>query len=273
MRLILDKKRAWELLTAAKPGDVQSRRVDIALMALIILNVVEVALSSVHSINARFGPYLYVFEVSSVVVFTIEYVARMWSCTVDRRFSRPITGRIRFFFRPLTLIDLVAVVPFYLPFLGVDLRVIRIFRIFRVLRILKLGRYSKAFQIIQRAIVGKKEELALTGIVLAVLLLVSASLMFFAEREAQPQHFSSIPATLWWSVVTLTTVGYGDVYPITIVGKLIAGLISVLGIGMVALPTGIVSAAFVDEISRTKDEGDHVTGVCPTCGRRCDDDS
>jgi voltage-gated potassium channel len=134
---------------------------------------------------------------------------------------------------------------------------------FRVLRVLKLGRYSKAFHIIRGAISGKKEELVITAVALSVLLLLSASLMFFAERDAQPDRFSSIPPTLWWSVVTLTTVGYGDIYPVTTIGKVIAGIISVLGIGMVALPAGIISAGFVEEISESKKE----QGVCPFCGR------
>ena len=270
---MFDRTRTWEIVTAAQPGDTPSRRFDIALITLIVLNVIEVTLSSVQSISARIGPYLYAFEAFSVVVFTVEYLTRMWSCTADPRFAHPVKGRIHFFFQPLTIIDLLAVVPFYLPFLGADLRVIRIFRVFRVLRILKLGRYSRAFAIIRQAVAGKKEELVLTAIVLVVLLLVSASLMFFAERDAQPDVFSSIPATLWWSVVTLTTVGYGDVYPITTIGKVIAGFMSILGIGMVALPAGIISAAFVDEISRARgdERKDHRTDACPTCGRKYDD--
>lgn len=269
---MLHRARIWEILDVGKPGDRPSRAFDLGLIVLIVLNVIEVLLSSVKSINDQYGTYLYAFEVFSVAAFSIEYVARIWSCTSIPKYSAPLRGRLRFFFRPLILIDLFAIVPFYLPFLGIDLRVIRIFRIFRVLRILKLARYSNALHIMRYAIVGKKEELVLTAVVLGVLLLVSASLMFFAEGEAQPDVFSSIPAALWWSVVTLTTVGYGDVYPITTLGKVIAGVISILGIGMVALPAGLVSAGFVEQISNVRKSNKPRTGICPTCGRNYDDD-
>jgi voltage-gated potassium channel len=263
------KRRTWEILSSTEPGDKISRYFDFALMALILLNVTAVMLSSVASINARYGSVLYAFELFSVAIFTLEYAARMWSCTASPEFSQQISGRVRFFFRPMTLIDLVAIIPFYLPYLGVDMRVVRLFRIFRMFRILKLGRYSRAFSLIRNAIVGKREELVLTVVVLVVLLVVAASLMFYAERDAQPENFSSIPATLWWSVVTLTTVGYGDVYPLTVIGKIIAGIMAILGIGMVALPAGIISASFVEEIANGKAAacGD----ACPTCGRRYHD--
>jgi voltage-gated potassium channel len=263
------KQRTWALLCVATPGDKASRLVDLGLMTLIVLNVMEVVLSSVESINDRFAATLFGFEVFSVGVFTIEYLGRMWSCTASPAFSQRIGGRVRFFFRPMTLIDLVAIVPFYLPYLGVDLRVMRVFRMFRMFRVLKLGRYSRAFTLIRDAILGKREELVLTAMVLAVLLVVAASLMYYAERSSQPETFSSIPATLWWSVVTLTTVGYGDVYPVTTIGKIIAGIVSIVGIGMVALPAGIISASFVDEIAKRKTSASDE--VCPQCGRRYED--
>jgi voltage-gated potassium channel len=257
------RQRTWQILDVAKSGDVTSRTFDIALIVIIVLNVIEVSLSSVKAINARYGAYLNAFEFVSIIIFTIEYLGRIWACVESSLYQEQIRGRIRFVFRPLSLIDLMAIVPFYLPFLGVDLSPFRLFRMLRVLRVLKLGRYSKAFHIIGRAISGKKEELVITAVALSVLLLLSASLMFFAETDAQPDRFSSIPATLWWSVVTLTTVGYGDIYPVTTIGKVIAGIISVLGIGMVALPAGIISAGFVEEISESKKE----QGICPSCGR------
>lgn len=261
---MIDKRRVWELLEPARTGDRLSRVIDLLLVVLIVFNVIGVALSSVPSVYRSVGAYLDAFETLSVMVFTVEYLGRMWSCTETARYAAPVSGRIRFFFRPLILVDLLSILPFYLPFLGVDLRTMRAFRIFRILRILKLARYSQAFYIIQRAISGKVEELVIAGLILFVLLAISSSLMFLAEREAQPEIFSSIPATLWWSVVTLTTVGYGDIYPVTTLGKIIAGTISILGIGMVALPAGIISAGFVDEFSKYKSVS---CDRCPTCGR------
>lgn len=246
------KKRIWEIVEPAKPGDKLSHYFDIGLMALIILNVIAVVVESVKSVEEQYGDYFYLFETFSVIIFSLEYVARVWGCTLIERFSHPLTGRIRYLLQPMVIIDLLAILPFYLPIFGIDLRVIRAFRLFRIIRIFKLGRYSKAFQMLGKVLVGKKEEMTITIVALFFLIIISASLMFYAENEAQPEQFSSIPATIWWSVVTLTTVGYGDVFPVTIFGKIIAGIISILGIGMVALPAGIISAGFVEEMSKRK---------------------
>ncbi len=267
---MINKTRIWALLEVAAADDTSSRRLDIFLICLICLNIVGVMLSSVAEIEQQFGFYLFLFEAFSVAIFTIEYIARLWSCTTSRQFSQPVSGRFRFALTPSALVDLLAILPFYLPFFGVDLRVVRAFRIFRLLRVLKLTRYSRAFSIFKLAISGKGEELVLTAFVLVILLIISASLMFYAEGDAQPENFSSIPATLWWSVVTLTTVGYGDVYPVTIAGKTIAGIISILGIGMVALPAGIISAGFVEEIANAKNQKNNAVKCCPTCGKDYD---
>ncbi|MCW8945303.1 MAG: ion transporter [Sedimenticola sp.] len=246
------KQRIWEIVEPAKSGDKISHYFDIGLMVLIILNVLAVIIESVQSIEDQFGTYLTAFEVFSVMVFTLEYLARIWACTYVNNYSHPLFGRIRFSFRPMVIVDLLAILPFYLPFFGIDLRVVRAFRLFRIIRIFKLGRYSKAFQMLGNVLTNKKEEMTITIVALFFLIIISASLMYHAENAAQPEQFSSIPATIWWSVVTLTTVGYGDVYPITLFGKIIAGVISILGIGMVALPAGIISAGFVEEMSKRK---------------------
>jgi voltage-gated potassium channel len=163
---------------------------------------------------------------------------------------------------PLALVDLLSVLPFYLPFVGVDLRSLRAVRLFRVFRIVKLGRYSKALNLLGRVLVSRKAELVMTIFALLVLMVLASSLMYFAEHDAQPESFSSIPAAMWWAVATLSTVGYGDIYPVTFAGKLLAAVVAVLGIGMFALPAGLLGSAFVEEIQRTP------TGPqrCPHCG-------
>jgi voltage-gated potassium channel len=238
------RQRVWELLEVADADDAGSRRFDTFIISLIVLNVVSVILESVPAIHREYHRLFYRFEVFSVAVFTLEYLARAWACTVSPAFARPIRGRIKHLLRPMSIVDLLAILPFYLAFLTADLRVLRAFRLFRLVRLFRLFRYSTALQSLGRVFVIKREELIVTGIALSMLILISASLMYFAEREAQPEVFSSIPATIWWSVVTLTTVGYGDVYPITTAGKFVAGIIAILGIGMVALPAGIISAGF-----------------------------
>ena len=257
------KRRFWEVLGVAEPGDRVSRAVDIFLITLILLNVGAVILSSMAQVRADYATALFGFEVFTVVVFTVEYVARVWSCTVEPEFARPVVGRLRFAGRPLRVIDLLAFVPFYLPFLGVDLRVIRLLRVLRILRVAKLARYSSALQLIGRVTCTRKEELFVTTIFMLILLIIASTLMYYAESDIQPQHFGDIPSTMWWAVVTLTTVGYGDVYPITGLGKLIAALIAILGIGMVALPAGILGSGFVEEMQTRKGN----VARCPHCGK------
>ena len=266
MRLKL-KKRAYEILEVAHPGDRASRVFDIFILSLIAANVAALILESVESIRSK-GPSLFQwFEAVSVAIFTLEYVLRVWSCTSSPEHAAPVKGRLRFMLTPLALIDLFAVLPFYLPFTGIDLRFIRAVRLVRLFRVMKVARYSNAVRTLGRVLKAKKEELAVTVFVLLLLLLFASTIMYHAEREAQPEHFGSIPASMWWAVATLTTVGYGDVYPVTSVGKAIASVIAILGIGMFALPTGILGAGFVEEVQSKKRQ----PIVCPRCGHEIRD--
>lgn len=260
------KTRIHEILEVARSGDHLSRVFDLSILLLIALNVLALVLETVQSIGEPCRGVFRVFEVVSIAVFSCEYVLRVWSCTADPRYARPLLGRLRFALTPMALIDLLAVLPFYLPFLGLDLRFVRSVRLLRLFRLAKLGRYSKALQTIGHVLKAKKAEIVTTLFILCLLLLLASCLMYHAEREAQPESFSSIPATMWWSVATLTTVGYGDTYPVTPLGKLVAAVIAILGIGMFALPTGILGAGFVEEISRKNAE----PLQCPFCGRTID---
>jgi len=258
------KNRTWEIVEAAKPGDLASKAFDCSILGLIFLNVLAVIAASVASIQKQYGHFLYAFEIISVVVFSFEYILRLWSCTSDKEhYSNSIKGRIRFAINPMALIDLAAILPFYLPFIGIDLRFIRALRLMRIVRVAKVGRYSTSLQMMKRVIVSKKEELLLTTYVLVLLLVVSACIMYHFENPAQPEAFPDIPSTMWWSVVTLTTVSYGDICPITPIGKFIASIMAILGIGMFALPTGILGAGFVEEISTNKTKA----ARCPHCGK------
>jgi voltage-gated potassium channel len=256
------RKRVFEIVEIAKPGDNLSRAFDIFIITLIALNVIALILESVQNIKA-FSPRLFsIFECVSVIIFTVEYVARAWSCVEKPQYEKPISGRLRFLITPLAVIDLFAVLPFYLPFMGIDLRFLRILRMMRILRIAKLGRYSQSLQILQRVMAAKKEQLLCTVFVLVLLVIVAASLLYYAENHVQPEAFSSIPAAMWWAVSTLTTVGYGDIYPMTGLGKFMASIIAVLGIGVFALPAGIFGAGFVEEIGRREKPTQ-----CPHCGK------
>lgn len=230
---------------------------------MIILNVVTIVLESVESIRLRFHLELAAFEFFSVTVFSIEYVLRVWTANLNPRFQKPVLGNLRYALTTMAIIDLVAIFPFYLPFLGVDLRSLRVLRIFRMFRLFKIARYMSSLSSIARVFKDRREDLVVSMIFTVFLLLIASTVMFYAENEAQPEVFSSIPATMWWGIATLTTVGYGDIYPVTPIGKFLGGLIAVLGIGLVALPTGILASGFSEELARSRGK----SGNCPTCGQ------
>lgn len=256
------RKRIDEVVTVGRPGDKLNRAFSIFIVSLIGLNVVALILQSVKSIDALCPRLFSVFELVSVIIFTVEYVARLWSCVEKPVYHRPWLGRLRFAATPMAMIDLLAILPFYLPFLGLDLRFLRILRMMRIFRIAKLGRYSQSLQILNRVLVTKKEQLLCSVFVLVLLVVIAASLLYYAENHKQPEAFSSIPAAMWWAVSTLTTVGYGDIYPQTELGKFMASIIAILGIGMFALPTGILGAGFVEEMGRNQKPVQ-----CPHCGK------
>ena len=264
------KNRLFEMLEIVSANDLYSRLFDIFIMTLISLNIIAVVLETVESLSSRYVSFFWIFEVFSVSVFTIEYLLRLWTCTADKRFKGSIKGRIRFAVRPLPLVDLLAILPFYLPMvIPFDLRFIRALRLFRVFRFFKMGRYYKAWKMFGYVLKEKKEELVISVFTVLILLVIASSLMYFVENEAQPESFSSIPAAMWWGVATLTTVGYGDVYPITPIGKLLGAIISLLGIGMFALPAGILASGFTDAIRRSQEK----RRICPHCGKDIDEPS
>jgi voltage-gated potassium channel len=163
----------------------------------------------------------------------------------------------------MALVDLFAILPFYLPFIiPFDLCALRALRLVRLFRLFKMSRYVEALTTLDDVIKAKKEELAVTLAMILILLILASSAMYIAETDAQPDKFPNIPATLWWGVVTLTTIGYGDIYPVTPLGKVIGGLIAFLGIGLFALPAGILAAGFAEEVQKTKRPL-----ICPHCGK------
>jgi voltage-gated potassium channel len=255
-----------------EPGDDSGRVVDFAILSLIFLNVVALILETVEPIH-RISPLAFkIFEDVSIAVFTVEYLLRLWCCTAIPRFSHPLYGRLRYVISPLAIVDLVAILPFFLPLLGLDMRFVRAIRLLRIFRVIKLARYSSALRLLGRVLVGKKEELASIFFVLIILLVLSSSLMYFVEHEAQPAAFPSIPATMWWGIITLTTVGYGDTFPITGLGQSIAAVIAILGIGMFALPAGILGAGFVEELQKKREgEEEQESRRCPHCGEIIED--
>ena len=240
-------------------------------MLLIAINVTAVILQTVNSIAASYSQVFQYFELFSVIIFSIEYIARVWSGVEEfwedetkqqQSIMDHIRARLRIVTRPLLIIDLVAILPFYLSAagLGIDLRFLRALRLIRFLRLFKLARYSESMRAFALAFEKKKGQLTVALAANGLLLIIASSLMYFIETEAQPDVFGSIPEAMWWGIVTLTTVGYGAVRPVTPLGQVIGSVVAVLGIGLFALPASIMASGFMEE---SADE----TQTCPDCGR------
>ncbi len=258
------KKRVYEIFEVASPGDVASRIFDVFILILIFLNVITVILETVERFAAHYYFFFKTFELLSVVIFTVEYGVRLWVCSVNERFRGSIRGRIRYAVTMMAIVDLIAIAPFYLPMiLQLDMRFIRAVRLFRLFRLLKIGRYNEALNKFAYVMKEKKEELIIVFFIVVILLVISSSLLYYVENETQPEIFSSIPASMWWGVAALTTVGYGDVYPVTPLGKFLGAIIAILGIGMFALPAGILASGFAEKIKKKHNE----PKTCPHCGK------
>jgi len=258
------KQKTYKLIARGDHGSRINLTFDYAIMILIVLNVIAIIFETIPEINKPLRGFLRVFEIVSVIIFSIEYILRIYVSDLTHPSSSRIKSALKFVFSAYGLIDLLAIIPFYLPFLiKVDLRFLRILRLMRFLRILKINRYNNSLNLIWTVIKEKKTELAITGFVTFLILMIASFLMYYIEGQAQPDKFPNIIASFWWAIATLTTVGYGDVYPITGFGKFVSGLIAVLGIGLVALPTGLVSAGFMEKIGKS----DKTSKKCPHCGK------
>ena len=233
-----------------KVGLNKTSNFDAFIYLLIISNIIAMVLESHVNIKNKFGYHFYVFELISIIIFSFEYFYRVYLGYIDKKW-KGVSGYVFSFFG---IIDLISILPFYLNrFIQIDGRFFRILRLFRLTRIFKLGRESKALKLFVKALSSVKSELYFTLFLSILTILFSASAIYFLENEAQPEDFPSITSSLWGATVSLATVGYGDVVPITDVGKIFAGIISLVGIGVVAIPTGIISASFVEVILKDKE--------------------
>lgn len=251
------RKRTAELLEQGYHTDRPSRIVNLLLILLISLNVIAIFLETVDPLYGQYQQAFGYFEVFSVAVFTIEYLARVWS-SIDLEEAKdksPIRGRLRYMLTPIALVDLIAILPFYLSlYLTIDLRFLRVLRL---LRLFKLTRYSPALGALLDVIQKEADALLSALVVLLMMLVISAGGIYLLENELQPETFGSMPDSMWWAIVTLTTVGYGDVIPITTMGKMFGGFIGLIGIGMIALPAAILASGFAENIRGRKQQYNH----------------
>ncbi|MGD9783138.1 MAG: cyclic nucleotide-gated ion channel [Hyphomicrobiaceae bacterium] len=244
------RRRVYEVVEAGRGEDRLSTAVDTLIVALIVLNIAAFAAETVPSVGARFHREFLIFEIISVAIFTVEYLARIWVAVEMPFLSRlpAWKARLRMAQRPQLIIDLLAILPFYLAWmLTIDLRVLRILRL---LRFFKLSRYSPAMHTLIRVLSNERRALMGAGLLLTGAVLFAATGMYYLESHAQPDKFGSVPDAAWWAIATLTTVGYGDVAPITPMGKVFGGMVMIIGLSVLALPVAIISTGFAQEVGR-----------------------
>jgi voltage-gated potassium channel len=260
------KQRIYNLVEKGAHGSKINLVFDYFILCLIILNVTAVALDTLTGINVALLQFLRIFEIFSIIIFTIEFLLRLYVSDITHPASNKFYSALKFIFSPFGLIDILAILPFYIPFIiKADLRFLRILRLIRFFRIFKISRYNSTLKLIWDVIKEKKAELQMTFFIALLMLLVSAFLMYHVENPVQPEKFTNVFSSLWWAVSTLTTVGYGDIAPVTTLGKIISSFVSILGIGIIALPTGIISAGFIQKIDKNKLETKK--NICPHCGK------
>lgn len=244
------RRRVYEILEQEPAGDRPARLVSSLIVLLVLINIVAVVLQSVPRYEQAFQAGFVAIEAASLAVFTVEYLLRIWVAAehAPHRDVRPSRARWRYISSTDGLIDLVSVVPFWLAFVAPS--ELRIVLLFRIVRFLKLGRYSPALRSLLAALYSERRALFGCVVILTGATLVSAVLIHLAEREVQPEKFGTIPDAMWWAIVTLGTIGYGDVVPVTAIGKMIAAMTILWGFVMVALPVGIIATAFSEQIHR-----------------------
>ena len=237
------RHRVFQILERGAAGDTVAAATHFVLVALVIVNVAAVVLGSVPGLMRTYGMLFVIVEIATVAIFTVEYGLRLW-CAPEHgpyRHMAPWRARLKLALQPQSIIDLAAILPFYLAFL--ELEGLQTFLLLRLFRFFKLARYSTGLASLVTAVRSEKRALAACAIILLGTVLLCASVMHFAEREVQPERFGTIPDAMYWAIVTLTTVGYGDVVPVTPFGRVIAGLTAVAGLVMLALPVGIIAAS------------------------------
>lgn len=243
-------KRASDFFELGRFSGPAAAAFEYFMIVLILANVAAVALETVPTLWARYGTWFIIFDTVSVAIFTIEYCLRVWASAENfsEKDGTPLQKRLRYMASPLAIVDLLAILPFYLgAFTSLDLRALRIFRL---LRLFKLVRYSPAITSLSRVLYLERRALSAAFLIMVGILFFSATLAHLIEQEAQPEAFGTIPGALWWALATLTTVGYGDVVPVTDAGRILGSVVMVLGFAFYAVPIGIIASGFSEEVHR-----------------------
>lgn len=261
--------RIFQIIEENEDGDKASVVFDWFIAGLIIINVLSVILDTFSGIPQPIRLFFSYVDIFSLAIFTVEYILRLWTATYKYPGVSTSIALKKHVFSFMAIIDLLAILPFYLPFVfSLDLRILRMIRLLRLLRLLKITRYTTALSTVTSVFKRKSAQLISSMFVVLILMVIASVMMYGIENEAQPDVFKNAFSGLWWAVATMTTVGYGDIYPITVLGKIFGVLIAILGIGFFAVPTGIISAGFVEEMSNDKDVTNEGKQFCPYCGKK-----
>jgi voltage-gated potassium channel len=250
------RARIHDILEMSDTKDPFCRIFSLFIVSLILLNVVCIVLESMDEIERQYRDLFWSIEIGSTLVFALEYLLRLWSSVESKENGRTPKSdsrkRIQYIFSPMAIIDLIAFLPSLLQVLfpGIDLRFLRILRL---LRVFKLTRYFSTFELLFNVLYEERKNLAGIFVILIVILVMAASALYLVERDVQPEKFGSIPQAMWWAIAALTTVGYGDVYPQSYLGQILGSLVTILGIGMVALPSGILASAFSEQMRQKRE--------------------
>jgi voltage-gated potassium channel len=218
------------------------------IVVAILVSVAFVVVESEPAIHESHPILFHAVEIMFGLIFLVEYVARVWVAAEDPRYSDGVRGRLRYALTPSALVDLLAVTPLFLHIIGAEAYIIRILRVVRVMRLAKLGRFTVATRALSQAVHARRYELLISFGVALFILVLASTLMYIVEGHSQPEIFGSIPRAMWWAIATLTTVGYGDAVPLTLPGRILGGITAVTGVGLIAMPAGILAAAMSDAI-------------------------
>ena len=267
------KKRIFKIIEPPEDSDAAGQIFDLLIVTLIIVNLILVILDT-FDIPDLLRDVFGVVEFFSVIVFTVEYILRVW--TADMLFPDQSKAKayIKYIFSFMALIDLFAVLPFYIPLIiPLDLRVLKTLRVIRLLRLFKMNRHINTFSAIGEVLKKRIGQLLSSMLMIFLLMVITSVLMYNVEHAAQPDKFDNAFSSFWWSIATLTTIGYGDIYPITVAGQILNGVFAFLGIGLVAIPTGIISAGFIEYFGKEKEAAQQECDekcFCPYCGHKLD---
>lgn len=247
------RKRLFEIVEVGAADDWISRGYDLLSTLILVVNLTVTVMNTFDAMSLHYGAMLKGIESFTVAFFAVDYVLRLFSCRFLRPAERELKSLLLYMVSFTGLVDLLSFLPYYLPFFFPDGAVaFRMFRVIRIFRLFRINAYYDSLNVITEVLTSKKQQLLSSVFILLVLMLGSSLCMYSLEHEAQPEVFQNAFSGIWWSVSTLLTVGYGDIYPVTTLGKLFGTIIAFLGVGMVAIPTGIISAGFVDQYSRLK---------------------